>query len=98
MAKSIVWTKRANSSLNSIIQYIEKEWGLATTNQFVKRVYDVIELLSEYPNLGTQEHQEKPIRGFVISKQNKIFYRITKQEIIILNVFDNRSGPKRKKF
>jgi plasmid stabilization system protein ParE len=98
MAKSIVWTKRANSSLNSIIQYIEKEWGLATTNQFVKRVYDVIELLSEYPNLGTQEHPEKPIRGFVISKQNKIFYRITKQEIIILNVFDNRSGPKRKKF
>jgi plasmid stabilization system protein ParE len=98
MAKSIIWTKRANSKFNSIIKYLELEWGLTVTEQFVKRAYDVIELLAEYPHLGTVEHQEKSIRGFVISRQNKIFYRETDQEIILLNFFDNRSGPKRKKF
>ena len=96
MAKEIVWTKRAHSKFNKIIDYIEEEWGEAVTMNFVQKSFDIIELLSERPFLGTLEDSSTGIRGFLITKHNRLFYRFTKNELIILNFFDNRSNLKRK--
>ena len=96
MAKEIIWTKRAYSKFNKIIDYIEEEWGEAVTANFVQKSFDIIELLSERPFLGTLENPSKGIRGFLITKHNRLFYRFTKNELIILNFFDNRSNLKRK--
>lgn len=95
MAKEIVWTKRALSKFNKIIDYLESEWGENTTSSFVKRTYDIIELISELPDLGTLENPEKKVRGFLITKHNRLFYRITDKEIILLNFFDTRKKPKK---
>lgn len=65
MAKEIVWTKRALSKFNKIIDYLESEWGENTTSRFVKRTYDIIELISELPDLGTLENQEKKSEDFL---------------------------------
>ena len=97
MAKKIVWTKRANSKFNKIIDHLEKEWGLKVTQNFVKKTYDIIELISDQSELGTIENSEKNIRGFLLTKHNRLFYRVTETEIILLNFFDTRSGPKRKR-
>ena len=97
MAKKIVWTKRANSKFNKIIDHLEKEWGLNVTQNFVKKTYDIIELISDQSELGTIENTEKNIRGFLLTKHNRLFYRVTETEIILLNFFDTRSGPKRKR-
>jgi plasmid stabilization system protein ParE len=97
MAKEIIWTTRANIRFNSIIEYLETEWGEKVTENFVVRTYAIIDLLSIYPEIGSVEHSEKMIRGFAITKHNRLFYRVTKKEIIILNFFDNRRNIKRKK-
>jgi plasmid stabilization system protein ParE len=70
--------------------------GRKCDQSFVKRTYDIIELISELPNIGTLEHSDKKVRGFLITKHNKFFYRITEKEIIILNFFDTRAKPKAK--
>ena len=97
MAKKIVWTKRANSKFNRIIDHLEGEWGLSVTQNFVTRTYDIIDLISDQSDLGTIEDSEKNIRGFLLTKHNRLFYRATEKEIILLNFFDTRSGPKRKR-
>lgn len=97
MAKKIVWTNRANNKFNKIINYLEQEWGHDVTQNFVSRTYDIIDLISDQPGLGTAENPEKNIRGFLLTKHNRLFYRVTDNEIIILNFFDSRSGAKRKK-
>ena len=97
MAKKIVWTKRANSKFNKIIDHLESEWGPSVTLNFVTRTYDIIELISDQSDLGTIENSEKNIRGFLLTKHNRLFYRVTDKEIILLNFFDTRSGPKRKR-
>jgi plasmid stabilization system protein ParE len=97
MAKKIVWTKRANSKFNKIIDYLESEWGLGVTQNFVRKTYDILELISDQSNLGTIENPEKNIRGFLLTKHNRLFYRVTENEIILLNFFDTRSGPKGKR-
>ena len=98
MVKKIIWTKRANRKFNSVIQYLESEWNPNVVAAFVQRTYDVIETLAMHPELGTLELPDKKIRGFLITKHNRLFYRVSDKEIILLNFFDTRSSAERKKF
>jgi plasmid stabilization system protein ParE len=95
MVKKIVWTKRANTKFNRIIEYLEQEWGYQVTQNFIRKTYGIIELISEQSDLGTIENPERMIRGFLITKHNRLFYRVTSTEIILLNFFDTRSNSKK---
>jgi len=98
MARKIIWTKRASQKLNKVVAYLENEWGDKVTREFVIQTFAIVEIISDQPEIGTLENKEKNIRGFLLSKHNRLFYRITPDELIILNIFDTRSGPGRKKF
>jgi len=64
----------------------------------VKKVYDFLDILIEFQEIGSLEHVERNIRGFVIVKQITLFYKIKDDKIILLNFFDNRQHPKRKRY
>ncbi len=98
MAKKIIWTKRANHKFNKIIDYLELEWGPIVVRNFVIKTYDIIDLISHQPELGTLENKEKMIRGLLLTKHNRLFYRVTDKEIILLNFFETRSGTRQKRF
>lgn len=95
MALSIFWTKRALNNFDKILEYIEKEYGKKSTRLFAIKVHNFIDNLQDFPELGTIQHAEKKIRGFVIVKQITIFYKIQDNRILILNFFDNRRMTKR---
>jgi len=98
MALKILWSKRAEKKFNKIIEYLLEEWNEQITDAFVKKVFEFIDTLTEFPEIGIIENKEKAIRGFSIVKQISIFYHIEKHQIIILDFFDNRQSPKKKKF
>lgn len=95
MARQIIWTDRANARFNNVIAYLEKDWGEKVTKGFVLRTFEIIELLSLQPHLGSLEKDNEKIRGFLITKHNRLFYRFTDNEFIILNIFDTRSKIRR---
>ena len=97
MALTIVWSKRASHKFDQIISYLIVEWGEKSAKDFFLKVFDFLETLSEFPEIGTIENNEKDIRGFTIVKQVTIFYRVKNDKILILLFFDNRQNPKRKK-
>ena len=98
MAKEIRLTKRANKKIIKIAEYLEQEYGLSSAQTFSSRIIDFFEILSNYPNLGTCTDNKKNIHGFVLSKHVTLFYRLTNREIIILNLFDNRTNPQKNKY
>ncbi len=98
MALTIFWSKRADLKFDKIIKFLDEEWGETATKAFVRKVYDFLEILQEFPEIGTLENKESNIRGFVIVKQLTLFYKINQNNIILLNFFDNRMNPKRKKY
>lgn len=98
MALTILWSKRADKSFDKIIKFIDEEWGESVTRVFVRKVYDFLDILQEFPEIGTIENRKSNIRGFVIVKQLTLFYKINQNKIILLNFFDNRMSPKRKKY
>jgi plasmid stabilization system protein ParE len=98
MALEIYWSKKADKRFDEILVYLESEYGEPTTNKFVKKVFDFIELLSEFPELGSIENKKHNIRGFVLFKQITIFYQIRGNKIILLNFYNNRQNPKKTKY
>lgn len=94
MARKIVWTKRANQKLIMIVSYLSREWGNTVAKQFLSRTFDLVDLLADYPSIGSVEIREKGIRGLLITPHNRLFYRVTAKKIVVLNIFDTRMKNK----
>lgn len=92
----IFLTKRAEKNYVSIKEYITRKWGERISQVFEQKTVDFLDLLEIFPEMGTVEVVEKQIRGFQLTKQTKIFYRIRGTRIIILTFFDVRQDPKKK--
>ena len=96
MALNIRWTTKADIKLDQLIIYLESEWGESVVKAFMRKFYDFLVILSEFPEIGSMQYPEKRIRGFALTKQVTIFYKIDSNHIILLDIFDNRSDPKKK--
>ena len=95
MALKIRWTTRADIKLDQLIIYLESEWGDSVVKAFMRKLYDFLEILSEFPEIGSMQYPEKRIRGFALTKQVLLFYRIDDNQIVLLDFFDNRSDTKK---
>ena len=98
MALKIYWSKKADKKFDNILNYLVENWGEKVTSNFVKKVFDFLDILIQFPEIGTVELEEKNIRGFIIVKQITIFYTIRNDKIILLDFFDNRSNSNKKRF
>jgi len=98
MALEIYWSKMADKKFDLIIEYLRLEWGESSISKFVKKLYDFLDTVKLLPEIGTLENSMYNIRGFVIFKQITLFYQIRANRIIILNFYDNRQKPTKRKY
>ena len=94
----VFWTKRAVKKFEKICDYINSNWGIPTTNKFKKRVKLIVNLLSDFPEIRTIEFKNRNIRGIVVVRQLTLFYKVKDNKLIILNFFDNRQQPDKRKY
>ena len=87
-------TPRAERNFDSIVDDINNKWGERPARQFIKKADEIFKLLKNYPSMGQIEKGD--IRGFQLSPQTRILYRIRDEKIIILAFFDVRQDPKKK--
>ena len=97
MAVKIVWSKKASLKFDQIVTYLLDEWGENVAKEFIQKVFDFFDILSDFPEIGSLENKEKDIRGFTIVKQVTLFYRIKDDKVILILFFDNRQNPNKKK-
>ena len=96
MALKIEWSKRADNSFDQIINFLNAEWGDQVVRAFVKKTYDFLEILAEFPEIGALQIKERGIRGFALIKQVIVFYQVKGNSL--LDFFDTRQDPKKKKY
>jgi hypothetical protein len=65
--------KKTTFDFSNIQAYLLNKWGKNSFKNFTKKVFDFLDLLVEYPLIGTIENKELDIRGFVIVKQLTLF-------------------------
>jgi plasmid stabilization system protein ParE len=98
MALEIKWSKKASLDFTNVQEYLQFTWGESSVKNFTIKVFDFLDLLSEYPLIGTIENKEFNIRGFVIVKQLTLFYQVRDNKIILLRFYDNRQYPRLKRY
>ncbi len=97
MAYKIEWTKNASEDLESIIEYLKKDWSLEIAENFILEFYSKLEIISEFPFAGNPSFKEKDVRKFLITKHNSLYYKIEAGKIILLDFFDMRQNPDKNK-
>ena len=53
MALAIVWSKRATLRFDHIISFLIDEWGEKSAREFTLKVFDFLDTLSEFPEIGS---------------------------------------------
>jgi len=96
MAKKVVWTKRADTKFTKILEYLNEVGGQKVTEPFIKRTYNFLDILIDFPEVGAIQNASRDIRGFTLTKHITLFYRIDQQNIILLNFFDTRQRRNKK--
>jgi plasmid stabilization system protein ParE len=95
MAFEIVFKKRFIKKLIKVQTYLEQEWGDKVARTFLLKVDRRIKMLKQYPYLGVSSEKVPGLRGLLITKHNILFYKVERNRIIILNLYDTRSGAEK---
>lgn len=66
-------SKRAEKSFPSIKDFIKGKWGELVADAFEQRIIYFLDLLEDFPEIGTLEILEKGIYGFQVTKQTRVF-------------------------
>ena len=78
----VLVTARAEKNFDSIVDHIKQKWGEKTAKEFIQKVDEIFKLLADYPLMGQIENND--IRGFQLSRQTRILYRVRDNKIIVL--------------
>lgn len=89
-----IWSKRALEQVSETADYIEENFGNKSRRKFVERIFYVVSLLENNPNLGRTEQvlEDAPIkfRSILADNYNRIIYHISDSMIEITDVWDMR--------
>lgn len=95
MAYEIIYKKRFTNKLTNLITYLENEWGNAVAKDFILKLKAKVATLSKQPYLGKPSEKAEGVRGILLSKHNKLYYKISGKKIVVLNMYDTRIHPKK---
>lgn len=98
--REIQWLKDAEDEFAGIINYVLNTHGLNTTLRVYNEIIHRIDLLAEFPELGTSETQYCyngiPLR-VLHSKLTRVFYCVLETEIIVVLLWNNRMDDRKLK-
>lgn len=99
MGLQIIAKKRFLNSFKKITSYLKKEWGRTVAEDFNKIVISKLDLIAAKPNIGANT-SIKNTKAVLVGKgyQNRIYYRVEKKKLIIINLIDARKDPKKNPF
>jgi len=98
MAYKVVYKKRFYNKLSALLNYLETHWNEDVAKQFLQKLDKRMATLKMQPYIGSSSQAVKGVRGILITKHNKLFYKIAKDTIIILNMYDTRINPNKNRY
>ena len=80
-----------------MLLYLEKEWGQKSAADFIDKLVEKLTLIKKQPEIGSVTFY-KNIRSILITRQNKVYYRIEKDRLETVNVIDTRRNTETNPF
>lgn len=93
MQFSVIFSDEANDTFESIGEQIRAKWGENEVNEFRKRTYKVVDIISRFPLIFQAVPAAENVRKAFIHKNCSMFYSVGSTHIEILFFWDNRQDP-----
>lgn len=87
---TVFWTNETFRNASSIKTYLEENFSEKEVERFYSVLSSFEEVISIFPKLYPQTNKKNKIRRAVLSKELSAFYRISKDQIEVLAILDNR--------
>ncbi len=95
MAYKIIVKKRFTNKVVRLLYYLETEWGKTVADRFANKLEKRLDDLSGQPLVAIESEIFKNVRSILITKHNRLYYRIKDTTIEIVNLYDTRMDPKK---
>lgn len=95
MAYKTIVKKKFTNKLIKLLYYVEAEWGKTVADRFVNKLEKRLDNLSKQPFMGVESEYFKNVRSILITKHNRLFYRIKGTTVEVINLYDTRMNPKK---
>lgn len=86
------WTNRAISDSLAIKKYPQKGFSQKEIDHFYTVLKSFEKIILSFPKLYPQSTKNKKVLSAVLSKELSVFYKLSKDNITVLAVLDNRVG------
>jgi addiction module RelE/StbE family toxin len=93
MPKQIIWSPLAESDLSNILDYLDKNLERKVAVNFLDLTDNFINQISLNPKQFPLIYKSKGIRKCVITKHNTLFYRVKRNKVEVLRIYDTRQNP-----
>ena len=93
----VLWSEQAKDEVRHISDYILKEFGKKSRQNFMQEIRHAATLLETSPNIGPIEQllENAPVlyRSIVVNRLSKIVYYIHNDIVEIVALWDTRQEP-----
>jgi|SRR5579871_4103394 len=99
MVAEIRWSENAIEDYRLTVEYLLVEWNESVASKFVEIIEYRVRQIAIHPHIGLISSKDKNIRSILLTKHNRLYYRIVSGQIIeVINIFDTRQDPGKNKF
>lgn len=99
MAYKIVASVSFTNRLIDLNNYLENNWGLPVAKDFNDSLHRLITVIQQQPYIGSPSKKGKNIRRILVTKHNRLYYRVNENNTItLLALFDTRQNPNRNRY
>lgn len=91
--KKVYFTRRANRDLNQLVNNIEENQSPKIAKEFLNDFERVLDRVQEHPEMFEVSQKIKGTRRGLFHKYGAFLYRVFKQSIRVITLFDTRKKP-----
>ena len=93
MSLPVVWTPEAQSTFQAQLDYLEENWPEVTLRKFIDRIFEVIDQLTEHPEMYPIYRVSERIHYGVINPYVTLYDKIKEEQVDLLLFWPNRQAP-----
>jgi plasmid stabilization system protein ParE len=93
MADLLIWSERALKEYDKLQTYLFSEWGEEITRRVLSEINQTVARIQTSPEQFPFFKEGKKIRRCVASPQTSVYFKVLKDTVVIVSVFDNRQNP-----
>ena len=93
MSFKVRWSPRAKADIENHLNYLERNWGQKVTLSLLERIEEILQTISENPELYSFFEEKLSIHRCVVTSQIVLYYRVKEETVELITFWDTRQNP-----